>query len=272
MPCFTPRPAWRDPQGAVSLRRPTDVAFPWQSIELPCGACEGCMKRDAASWSLRMLLELEDHDHACWCTLTYDENSVPASLQKHHVSAWIKRLRAHLAPQKLRFFACGEYGETTQRPHYHCVLYGVRKTSQEIQTCWPHGFVRTDPITPAAIAYVAGYVNKKLLGWPRDDPRAPPFRLMSRNPGIGASARTFTHAWRTTAVWQGTKVPVPRYFHNAWLKAASDDHKKQLLKEQIASWQKKLKTEDHKWERKRDAQQIEQARINLNREKRKKYD
>lgn len=36
----------------------------------------------------------------------------------------MKRLRKYLEPVKVRFFACGEYGDNTYRPHYHLILFG----------------------------------------------------------------------------------------------------------------------------------------------------
>ena len=34
-----------------------------------------------------------------------------------------KRLRDRVGYGRFRFYACGEYGETTNRPHYHAILF-----------------------------------------------------------------------------------------------------------------------------------------------------
>lgn len=237
MACFHPLRAWRRPNGVVVLREPAGEEAGREFLRLPCGTCIGCRKARAREWALRCTLELSAHEHACWATLTYDEHSLPPSLRKDHLAGWLKRLRRR-SDVAVRFFASGEYGERTQRPHYHAILFGVAPSSGLPQSAWPHGFVRVDPLTPAAISYVAGYCSKK-LGWKLDKGERidyttgevyeyqPPFVQMSRRPGIASAARHFVASWRSQAVLNGTPMPVPRYLHKAWIDQASDD---QLIK------------------------------------------
>jgi len=143
-----------------------------------------------------------------------------------------------------RFFAAGEYGERTFRPHYHAIWFGLPEGAHEaIQRAWPYGFVRTDPLSPAAVAYVAGYCAKK-LGWQlekgeRLDPSTgelyqyqPPFVLMSRGGrngvGIGGDARKHYRSWKSVAIYHGKPVPAPRYLHEAFLKQASESEMQQF--------------------------------------------
>lgn len=185
---------------------------------------------------MRCALELQGHSQACWSTLTYDDAHVPPTLQKSHVQRAIKRLR-HKVPA-FRFFAAGEYGERTFRPHYHAIWFGLSEGHHAaVQAAWPYGFVRTDPVSPAAIAYVAGYCAKK-LGWQlekgeRLDPSTgelyeyqPPFIVMSRGGrhgvGIGGDARKHYRSWKSVAIYQGKPVPAPRYLHQAFLEQASE--------------------------------------------------
>lgn len=244
MACFFPIPAWRSPAGGVSLREPLvrrgDEAF----LRLPCGSCIGCRMSRAREWALRCSLELQAHSDACWATLTYDDAHLPPTLAKGHVSGWLKRLRARVAPVGVRFFASGEYGERTARPHYHSILFGVPE-SAPIQDCWPYGFARVDPLSPAAISYVAGYCSKK-VGWKLEAGERidystgeiyefqPPFVLMSRRPGIGGAARDFWRSWRSFAVWSDVRVPVPRFLHASWLLHATPEEVAALEVEQAA--------------------------------------
>lgn len=269
MACVHPLPAWRSPAGRISLGKELPDA---EHLALPCGGCIGCKQARAREWALRCQLELADHDSAAFTTLTYDDKHVPPTLTKRHFQLWLKRLR-HRTNRPIRFFACGEYGERTQRPHYHAILFGCRDTADpEIQSVWPHGFTRTYNATPATIAYVAGYTAKKINRLVKTvveqvDPTTgevytyqPPFLLMSRNPGIGANARQHIESWRDHAVHNGHKVPVPRYLHDAWLETATPQQIEDLLyeryqtrktptqqelenKEQIAHARQKLKTE-----------------------------
>lgn len=176
---------------------------------------------------------------ACWSTLTYDDDHLPPTLEKRHLQLFFKRLRKL---RKVRFLACGEYGEITYRPHYHAILYGIEYGDAAVQKAWPYGFAQTHVLRDEAIAYVAGYVSKKLgvveSKVERVDRRTgevytyqPPFLEVSRRPGIGASARRFTNSWRRSAVVDGAEVPVPRYLHAAWAQQATADDVKKLNQE-----------------------------------------
>lgn len=239
MPCYHPMPAWRTNAGEISLDQRAAPAST-ETLAIPCGGCLGCRTARAREWTVRCTLEQQDHEVTSWCTLTYDESHKPPTLQPHHVSEWLKRLRSRVKPTKVRFFASGEYGEQTQRPHYHALLYGLPADCEETQNAWPHGYVRTDPITPAAIAYVAGY-NAKKIGWrltdreEKVDPDTgeiyqyqPPFIRMSRNPGIGGSSRKHWRSWKETAVIDGLTIPVPRYLHEAWKQNSTKEQQEQL--------------------------------------------
>lgn len=183
---------------------------------------------------------LEDSTHLaqCFATLTYDDKYLPPTLQKQHVSAWLKRLRARHNDRTLRFFAAGEYGEHTKRPHYHSLLWGLRSESKTIQETWPYGHVKTDPMTPERIAYTAGYCNKK-IGFQLKkreliDPDTgecftwqPPFIQMSRNPGIGADAKKYWQSWKHSAIYHGRETTVPRYLHEAWKQHATPNEREE---------------------------------------------
>lgn len=233
----------------MSFREPpAETTQAVEILKLPCGNCIGCRVRKARDWALRCCLEASLHEDTAFVTLTYDDDHIPPDglISKAHLSSWLKRVRARLHPRRVRFYACGEYGEATRRPHYHALLFGV-SDHPSLQECWTDGFVRVDPCTPASISYVAGYVGKKIgdpsfvpktvvhdlvdaetgeyLGQRFEkvkDPHAP-FRLMSRRPGIGGLLRNDWRAWRESAIWRGREVPVPRFLHAAWALNASPD-------------------------------------------------
>lgn len=181
---------------------------------------------------MRCAFEYTQHSESCWVTLTYDDDHVPVTLSKSHLSGFLKRLRARMGRLPVKFFASGEYGERTHRPHYHAILYGMRGSSY-VQASWPFGFAREDELSPASIAYVAGYCSKK-IGWARENQERvdystgevytwqAPFLQMSLRPPIADKARQFVSDWRSTAIYHGREVPVPRFLHKAWLDAASD--------------------------------------------------
>lgn len=141
-----------------------------------------------------MLLESCFHSESSFCTLTYAPETLPpgGSLDPRHLVLWLKRLRKAIAPLRLRYFACGEYGSRTWRPHYHAILFGVSPTMAEtyLPSTWGLGLTHVGEATRQSMQYCAHYVTKKntkayleQLG-----NRHPEFARMSRRPGLGTQA------------------------------------------------------------------------------------
>ncbi len=91
----------------------------------------------------------------------------------------------------MRFFACGEYGSLTDRPHYHAIVFGLAMYEDELlKATWKKGSSKIYEATPESMAYVAKYTLKV---WHSKDPdewlrgRQPMFSQMSLRPPIGAS-------------------------------------------------------------------------------------
>lgn len=201
----------------------------------------------AKAWALRCHLELQQHDSATFTTFTYDEKHLPPTLQKRDLQLAIKRLRKAVGTARaIRFFASGEYGEKTERPHYHAILYGLSVRDRDlIQDAWRLGGTRSYDVSPAAISYTAGYCSKKigykkLITEEQVDPSTgevytwqPPFRQMSRRPGIGGHAREWADSWRLFAIHNGSRMPVPRFLHESWKQQATPEEKEALELEKI---------------------------------------
>lgn len=266
MACAEPKAAWLYYRGG----RPQFVAPPAQSaglfkfIDVSCGKCTGCRVRQARDWAIRCLLENDEHDVSSFVTLTYDPKFLPRAgdqptLDKQHLSGYLKRLRSRVEPLRFKFFGAGEYGDLTGRPHYHLLLFGLSPRERHIAAAWQFGHVSAEPVTPARVAYTAGYVQKKMhaapiRGSPRVDPETgevldpePPFRHVSRGgksgSGLGGSARRHVSSWRANAIWRGSEVPVPRYLHNAWKAVASASEMEELELERAVlprrSWEQR---------------------------------
>lgn len=158
----------------------------------PCGQCMPCRINRRRLWTHRMILEARLHEHCTFVTLTYDKEHHPpdGSLRPRDLTLWLKRLRKLIAPLPLRYYACGEYGGDTWRPHYHAALFGLPSNNPVISLTWLKGFTMAAPLSPQSMAYIAGYVTKKMTQ-PDDSRlsgRAPEFARMSLRPGIGAHA------------------------------------------------------------------------------------
>lgn len=187
---------------------------PKQGLAVGCGRCLPCLFNRRRIWSHRLILESNLHSDNAFVTLTYSDEHLPiqldtglATLAPKHLQLWLKRLRKAWGHDKpLRFFACGEYGEQTFRPHYHVALfgyphcrYGLSRYSARKQNCcdvcdlirdtWGRGNIFSGLLEANSAQYIAGYVTKKMTH--RDDSRLlgrePEFARMSNRPGIGAS-------------------------------------------------------------------------------------
>lgn len=187
----------------------------------------------AKMWTLRCSLENQRHRSSVFTTLTYDDEHLPPTLRRKDVQDWLKRLRKK-SDRPIRHFTAGEYGEQNQRPHYHSILFGLEAMEHAdlIERTWGQGYCKTVPVTPAAIAYVAGYAAKK-IGWRLEHTdKEPPFIMMSsggrskdgtRHQGIGGHSRQWPESWRDYGIHNGHKVPVPRYLHQAWKDKATPE-------------------------------------------------
>lgn len=173
-----------------------------------CGQCLPCRINKKRIWITRLQLEAQQWASNSFLTLTYNDEHLPPSrtLVPRHLTLFFKKLR-HDFPH-FRYFACGEYGDQTKRPHYHVVMFNFptceRGSSQfklrpngnnsccptcdRVRDLWGMGHIINGTCTKDSIQYVAGYVTKKLSK--PDDERLelgqyPEFARMSRRPGIG---------------------------------------------------------------------------------------
>lgn len=157
------------------------------------------------------------HSQKCFVTLTYRETNLPVSasgptLVPGDLQHFLKRLRRAINPLRIRYFACGEYGETSGRPHYHIALFGYSgcdftwtrtipgSTQSNWRECcsscitigeaWGHGDIHLGELTKDSAQYIAGYVVKKMQGGTQLllGDRHPEFSRMSLKPGIGLDA------------------------------------------------------------------------------------
>jgi len=168
---------------------------------VPCGKCIPCLKRRSSHWSFRINEEQKKAKTSCFLTLTYEKtplstNGLPTLVKKDY-QTFFKRLRKLAPAQKgknrLKYFACGEYGTKTQRPHYHAIVFNIPQdiinSATKIRDTWKHGHVMVTNSNLATINYVVGYITKGGFKHQIDkehgiyDDRVPDFQLMSK--GLG---------------------------------------------------------------------------------------
>lgn len=226
--------------------------------------------------------EASQHHESSFVTLTYDDEHLPkyGSLSsdstngdtwqqpkdKHHVSKFIKRLR-HETPN-LRYYLVGEYGDKSNRAHYHACIFGhaftkdrvlIRTqpswlwTSKRLTEVWGLGMVSVGALTFTTAQYVTNYVTKKLTAdrrYVRTDTTTgelinlvQPKAYMSRRPAIGRTwldsygDRVYDH---DHVVINGKPSKPPKYY-DRW----RGEEKMKKVKEKRRKEAKKLTAEQN---------------------------
>lgn len=193
---------------------------------------------------MRCMHEAKFHDANSFVTLTYDEQHHQPSLDYSHFQDFIRRIRRS---RPARFFAAGEYGENTKRPHWHALLFGVHFNdlypvgnnlygSKELEKLWPWGFSSVGEVNETTAAYVASYCIKKATGrlaairYSRVNLAtgeifqvAPEMARMSLKPGIGAKyfekyKREIYYARDGIVSKGGQTLKPPRYYDKLLIK------------------------------------------------------
>jgi len=211
-----------------------------------CGRCIGCRLEYARQWAVRILHESSLYENNSFLTLTYRESCLTygkerPTLVPSDLSNFWKRLRKKLSvqgrdlnEQPIRYFACGEYGDKRNRPHYHACLFGLYPhdaklysvkngnrvySSDFLDSVWKLGDVRFGDVTFESASYVARYIMKKHVGkdsgYYEDEGIEPEFTRMSLRPGIGAdwfSKYASSVFPNDRVISRGHQAPPPRYY------------------------------------------------------------
>ena len=221
-----------------------------EAIHVPCGRCMECRLERSRVWAIRCMHELQMYDlrkeESYFLTLTYDDKKVEHNNNLHpdHLRDFWKRLRK--TGYKFKYFACGEYGDRTDRPHYHAIVFGLTipdrryynhsngynlYNSETIERIWMHGNVIIGNVTFESCAYVARYITKKRLGKNADkevrevdhetgeiiDERFPEFTRMSMGIGKDFLQRFSSDIYKkgcdgTVYIRGGVASTAPRYY------------------------------------------------------------
>lgn len=224
-------------------------------VKIPCGQCMGCRLEKSKQWAIRMMHEASLHDENSFVTLTYDDLHLPdyGSLNKRDFVLFMKRLRKKYDDRRIRFYACGEYGDSNGRPHYHAIIFGLgfddrylwaeRRghkvwRSEGLESCWRKGLSEIGTVTYQSAAYCARYITKKVTGpaakeyYSRVDPETgevvqlePEYATMSKHPGLGKGwldkygAETYRD---DSVIVDGREVRPPRYYDDKYSDVDSD--------------------------------------------------
>lgn len=206
MPCNKPLLAYRDKDG-VHFTPPKGDAL---QLELPCGNCLACRLAKAQERAIRCINEASMHENNIFLTLTFDNENLPEdkNIDWEILKKFFKKLRVKYSTQKIRYYACGEYGgefnydneakvwlwdrrnyrepkPNLPRVHFHAIIFNYRPkdeeilysnkhgqevySSMELTKIWGNGHISYGEVTPQSCGYVARYVTKKQNNNPKND-------------------------------------------------------------------------------------------------------
>jgi len=276
MTCYHPLLAFKH-EGKITFNSPFPFA---RGFNLPCSQCVGCRLNYARNWAIRIMHEAQMHEDNMFITLTFNPESlnkraIPSSLDVTEFQRFMKRLRKQIAPKKIRYFHCGEYGEKKGRPHYHAIIFGHKfddlilheenkktkvklYTSKKLEKLWPYGFSTIGNVEFQSASYVARYIMKKQKGTDSKtkintetgevSEQQHEYNTMSRYPGIA-------YAWyqkyqkdiypHDYVVINNKKVNPPRYY-DTLLKGKNKDEDGNIIPSEEYNAVKKRRQEKAK--------------------------
>lgn len=189
-------------------------------IAVPCSKCPICRRKKANEWAFRATCEnVYSTSQPLFLTMTYNNAHLPQhGVFKEEIQLFMKRMRIKLDRNNIihniRYFAVGEYGSKSGRPHYHMLLWNFPTESfgntynvlKFVENCWQTpilkngsmvykrdgspkteslGFCLCKPCDTGAVSYVMKYMRKEAR-LPEEHSN-PVFFLSSRkNGGLGS--------------------------------------------------------------------------------------
>lgn len=190
-------------------------------INVPCGKCAECRKHKRLSWSFRLMQEQKQYKSSAFLTLTLDDKSLKrfAKNPDKPIKLFIDRLRKHLGFRP-RYFFVSEYGETTDRLHFHGIIFGTDRKSLPFDLLrgkWQYGHVW---IAEFCDFRTANYITKYML---KDSNGKKPILLCSNGIGLRyvtpITTNTFINNFdfKTTVQVGRTFYPLHRYYQDKML-------------------------------------------------------
>lgn len=200
-----------------------------EGIPFQCGKCPYCLQRRANDWVFKCIQEAKVSISAHWCTFTYVQPNITEkgfmTIDKTSLQKFFKRLRKKYPEThpKIKYYAVGEYGTKTLRPHYHAIIFNAHR--EDILEAWTgvygeteNGLVHFDLVNENTVMYTTKYMmkSKKVPLFEGDD-RIPEFQLFSKGLGISYLSKQVIewHKADPTRLYvtvDGFKKALPRYF------------------------------------------------------------
>lgn len=262
---------------------------------VPCGKCVECLKSRQNAWVYRLQRETSYNRHSFFVTLTYDAEHVPLRLKDGQeyeniqdmykyqfmrysdyiknksildcsmslfpldLTNYLKRLRSKLPEEyRIKYFACGEYGDQFNRPHYHLLIFSNDDVGLYIECAiseaWPFGMVDIQPVADGCIYYVTKYMLKGSNEKEPDDFCLRNFNRSSQGLGITGFVKDYKYYnsntksdefMKTVSLNNGEQIVVPRYYRKTLLfdeqPVYDYDREQEIIDERITNDKQKFK-------------------------------
>lgn len=245
MQCFNPRTVGFKSDGKTISWSQKEYDKQYATFQLPCGKCLACRLEYARQWAVRCVHEAEMHPQNCFITLTYSDEALKSpKLDYRDFQLFMKKLRKKISEKNLLpeeaqigFFATGEYGDKTKRPHWHAIIFnwsppdGIHKytnergdqsfTSDLLDSLWSKGFTEYGSVTFESAGYCARYAAKKLSHGRDNEHDFEPISKKSNKHAIGKKyvEKHYESIFNLGFINlpNGSQCSIPRYYEK-WLK------------------------------------------------------
>lgn len=207
------------------------ISNPDYFIFVPCGLCLHCIKTWQSSWRARLLahwkyLPQEKKDRSVFVTFTLEDKYLKSA--DKDFAPFVKTFRDNFRKKykrSIQFWAVREYGDETQRLHYHALLFDFPGNRFDLSSLWPYGHTNIKKIIPQRISYIVKYTTKNLSNVVFFEPKYKPKCYCS--PGIGKAyvddplsdshLHPFEGKFNLTTQGLGFSYSLPRYFRDKLL-------------------------------------------------------
>lgn len=216
----------------MNCTNPLTIKRKGENIKVPCNYCLACRINKTTQWLFRLSIELPKFEgKSLFASITYDElnlpyiklinNQVISTLKAKDIIDFHKRLRKE--GLNFKYYVAGEYGEETDRPHYHGIYLGLTHGDEyKLLEKWNKGNIHFGSTTTASMRYTLGYIlnkNKEEIYLPREAPKA----LISNGIGLeyftwGLTLEDIQKAFNEGYILtgEGKKIAIPKYIKDRY--------------------------------------------------------
>lgn len=230
---------------------PLDPRVLW--VNIPCGYCEGCMKKKGNEWMTRMIEDIKTHKNGKFVTLSFSNESYTElynELKKEYKNYDLDNAIARLAVRRFTERWRDKYKKTIRHwlvteiggKNYECIhLHGIVWTNQpftEIAKIWKYGNIyptkdnyKKNYVNAGTVSYITKYVTKQDKKHKYYRPR------IFASKGLGANyintsnakSNTFNPKGETREHYttpKGNKIALPTYWKG---KIYTDEEREKLF-------------------------------------------